>query len=219
MGEEVKKRRLTRRKSVAGGRGSAQPRKETEAEVHGVAFIPAGSKKKPAAFCRNTTQLKGIIIKQCLRTKQDTRSLYGAIFDTVITSTEHDVVKSMRAQTRLYNEGVQAAGKGHTLGPPQIWAWRGLIAGLQKQGTVVGAANAATLTGYLKQLDGTSMDAKCDHARFCMIDRTYQSERARVYSVGRQVRRSRPGRERASWEQYASTAERPPTQQEVTRPC
>ena len=32
-------------------------------------------KKKPVAFCKNTTQLMGIIIKQCLRTEQDTRSL------------------------------------------------------------------------------------------------------------------------------------------------
>ena len=69
-------------------------------------------------------------------------------------ATEHDVVKSMRSQTRLYNEGVQAAGKGHTLGPPQISAWVGLISGLQRQGAAVGAANAVALTGYLKQLDG-----------------------------------------------------------------
>ena len=65
---------------------------------------PVGSKKKPAAFCKNTTQLMGIIIKQCLRTEQDTRFLCGALFDTVIMATEHDVVKSMREQTRLYNE-------------------------------------------------------------------------------------------------------------------
>ena len=82
------------------------------------------------------------IIKQCLRTDQETRSLRGAIFDTVIMATEHDVVKSTREQTRRYN-GVQAASKGHTLGPPQI-----LIAGLQKQGAAVGAANAATLADY-----------------------------------------------------------------------
>ena len=139
-----------------------------------------GLQKKPVAFCKNTTQLMGIIIKQCLRTEQDTWSLCGALFDTSIMATEHDVVKSMREQTRLYNESVQTAGKGHTLGPPQIWAWGGLIAGLQKQGTAMGAANAVTLTGYLRQLDGMSMDAKCDHARFCRVDRTYQSEQARV---------------------------------------
>ena len=61
-------------------------------------------------------------------------SLCGALFDTIIMATEHDFVKSMREQTRLYNESVQTAGKGHKLGPPQIWAWGGLIAGLQKRG-------------------------------------------------------------------------------------
>ena len=177
VGEKVKKRRLTRRKSVVGGRGLAQPRTETEEEVHGDAVVPAGSKKKPAAFCRYTTQLMGIIFKQCLRTEQDTRSLCGAMFDTVIMSTEHDVVKSVRAQTPLYNEGVQASGKGHTLGPPQILGVERIDReSPEAQGTAVGAANAATLTGFLKQLDRMSMD----HARFCRVDRTYQSERARV---------------------------------------
>ena len=95
----------------SGGRGSATPCKETEAGA--------------------LTQLTGIIPKQCLRTEQETRSLCGAIFDTIIMATEHDVVESMREQTRRYNEGVQAAGKGHTLSPPQIWAWSGLIAALQ----------------------------------------------------------------------------------------
>ena len=97
MGDEAKKRRLTRRKSVAGGRGLAQPRKETEV------------KKKPAAFCRNTTQLMGII--------KDTRSLCGAIFDIVIMATDHDVVKSLTAHARLYNEGVQGSWQRPHTGP------------------------------------------------------------------------------------------------------
>ena len=180
MGEEVKKRRLTRRKSAAGERGVVPPSGDAEAGGRGGGVVPVGSKKKPVAFCKNTTQLMGIIIKQCLRTEQDTRSLSGAHFDTIIMATEHDVVKSMREQTRLYKEIVQTAGRGHTLGPPQIWAWGGLIAGLQKQGAAVGAANAVTLTRYLRQLDGMSMDAKCDHARFCRVNRTYQSEQARI---------------------------------------
>ena len=73
-------------------------------------------------------------------------------------------MKSMREQTRLYNEGVQAIGNGHALGRPQFWR----------------AANEVALTGYLKQLDGMSMDLKCDHGNFCRDDRTYQSEQARV---------------------------------------
>ena len=97
MGEEVKKRRLTRRKSAAGERCLAPPNGEAEAGGRGDVVVPVGSKKKPAAFCKNTTQLMGIIIKQCLRTEEDTRSLCGALFDIITMATEHDVVKSMRA--------------------------------------------------------------------------------------------------------------------------
>ena len=118
VGEEVKKRRLTRRKSVAGGRGLAQPRKETEAEVHGDTVDPAGFKKKPAAL-------------------QEHHAADGHIHQTVPEDrTGHDVVKSM--------------------------------------------ANAATLTRYLKQLDGMRMDTECDHASFCSVDRAHQSEQARI---------------------------------------
>ena len=34
-------------------------------------------------------------------------------------------------------------------------------------------------SGQRGQLDGMSMDAKCDHARFCRVDRTYHTEQAR----------------------------------------
>ena len=101
MGEEVKKRRLTRRKSAAGERGVVPPSGDAEAGGRGGGVVPVGSKKKPVAFCKNITQLMGIIIKQCLRTEQDTRSLSGTHFDTIIMATENDVVKSMREQTWL----------------------------------------------------------------------------------------------------------------------
>ena len=122
----------------------------------------------------------GIIIKQCLRTEQDTRSLCGALFDTIIMATEHDVVKSMREQTRLYNESVQTAGKRHTLVLLSYGLGEDSLRASRSRGTAVGAANAVTLTGYLRQLDGMNMDAKCDHARFCRVDQTYQSEQARI---------------------------------------
>ena len=111
MGEEVKKRRLTRRKSAAGVCGLAPPSGDAEAGGRGGGVVPVGSKKNPVAFCKNTTQLMGIITKQCLRTEQDKRSLCGVLFDTIIMATEHDFWKSMREQTRLCNESVQTAGK------------------------------------------------------------------------------------------------------------
>ena len=52
MVEDAKKRRLTQ--SVGGGRGSATPSKEIEAEVRGDVVSRGCSKKKPVTFCKNT---------------------------------------------------------------------------------------------------------------------------------------------------------------------
>ena len=54
MGEEVKKRQLTRRKSVAGERGSGPPSGDAEARGRGDGVVPVGSKKKPVAFFART---------------------------------------------------------------------------------------------------------------------------------------------------------------------
>ena len=142
--------------------------------------VPVGSKKKPVAFCKNNHAVDG----HHHQAVPADRTRHAVSLRRPLRHNHHGHGTRRREehaeQTRLYNESVQATGRGHTLGPPQIWAWGGLIAGLQKQGTAVGAANAVTLTGYLRQLDGMSMDAKCDHARFCRVDRTYQSEQARI---------------------------------------
>ena len=180
MVDDAKKRRLTRRKSGGGGRGSATPSKETEAGARGDAVSRARLEKEARRSLQKHHTADGHHHQAVSEDGTGNESLCGAIFDATNVATEHDVVKSMREQTRQYNEKVQAAGKGHTLGPPQIWAWGRLVAGLQKQGAAVGAANAATLTGYLKKLDCMSMDTKCDHARFCRVDRTHQSVQARI---------------------------------------
>ena len=57
-------------------------------------------------------------------------------------------------------------------------SWKGAHVGSSSENGL--GENSVTLTGYLRQLDGMSMDAKCDHAIFCRVDRTYQSEQARI---------------------------------------
>ena len=176
MVDDAKKRRLTRRKSGGGGRGSATPSKEREAGARGDA-VPHRLEKEARRLLQKHHTADGHHHQAVSEDRTGNEV-------TVRSHLRHDHhgngARRGEKHTRPYHEGVQALGKGHTLGPPQIWAWGGLIAGLQKQGAAVGAANAATLTGYLKQLDGMSMDTKCDHVRFCRVDRTYQSEQARI---------------------------------------
>ena len=105
MGEEVKKRRLTRRKSGAGERGSGPPCGDAEARGWGERGRSRGLQIETRRLLQEYhAVVMGIIIKQCLRTEQDTRSLCGALFDTIIMATEHDVV------ARRSRERTAAAG-------------------------------------------------------------------------------------------------------------
>ena len=176
MVDDAKKRRLTRRKS--GGDVVQQRQAGRQKQERAKTRSPARARKRNRRLLQKHHTADGHHHQAVSedRTGNEVTVRSHLRHD----HQEHDVVMSTREQTRRYNEGVQAAGKGHKLGPPWIWAWGGLIAGLQKQGAAVGAANAATPTGHLLQLNGMSMDTKCDHARFCRVDRTYQSEQARI---------------------------------------
>ena len=110
----------------------------------------------------------GIIMKLCLRTEQDTRSP-AEPSSTVIMTTEHDVVKSMRAQTRLYDEGVQAAGKGHTL-----------------------RAGGSGRGGHCSDSDEHGHEVRPRQVLQGRSDVPIRT--SSHHSVGRQVRRSRPSR-------------------------
>ena len=189
------RREETQTDSAQVGRWTWSPSKETEAGARDDAISRPGSKKKPADICKSTTLLKGIIIKQCRRTEQETRSLCGVIFDTIIMATEHDVVKSMREQTRRYNEGVQAAGKGHTLCPLQI----GMT---DHRSPEAGSSGWSGQRNDTDRLLGTARRHEHGHeVRSCEVLQGRSNVPIRAssrHSGGQQVRRTRPSRERAA---------------------
>ena len=172
MVDDAKKRRLTRRKSWGGGRGSATPSKETEAGARGDAVSRAGLKKEPATFCKKHPTADGhhhqavsedrtgneVTVRSHLR--HDHHG-HGAR-----RGEEHE--RTDASPQRL--ESTSDLGLGHRIDR------RSPEAG----GSGGERLNAATLTGYSKQPDGMIMGTKCDHARFCRVDRTHQSEQVRI---------------------------------------
>ena len=171
----------------------AQHRKETEAEVHGSAVVPAGSRKKPAAFWRNTTQLMGIIIKQCFRTEQDTRSLCGAIFDKVIMSTEQDVVKSMRAQ-----RGSPGSWQRPDTGPTSDLGMVGIDRGSPEAGYSGRSRQCSDSDRLLQAIRRHAHGHEVRPRQMLQGRPDVPIRTSSQYSVGRQVRRARPSRERAA---------------------
>ena len=109
-------------------------------------------KQKPKSFCAASTALRGVMLKQLLRNKQDTRTLCGVVFDTYIVSSQLHAVVAAKAQTHAHNDAVQLNGRGQGLGPPFIWAWAGLVQGLITQGTKLGEV-LAPLSDHMEELN------------------------------------------------------------------
>ena len=152
----------------------------------------------PAALEKSTTQLMGIIIKQCLRTEQDTWSLCRAIFDTIVMAMEHDVVKSMREQTRRYDEGVQAAGQVATHGSTSDL---GTVRIDRRSPEAGGSSRSGRCSDSDRLLEATQRHEHGHEVRSCEVlhGRSDLPVRASSHhSGGRQVRRTRPSRERAA---------------------
>ena len=166
MVEDAKKRRLTRRKSVDGGSGSATPRKETETDVRGDVIFRAGSKKEARRFQQKHHTADGqhhqavsedrtgneVIVRSHLRHGHHG---HGARRSEVHKRTDASVQRGSRGSGQRPHTGTTTdLGMGRLdCGSPE-------------------AGNGAR--------DGTIMDTKCDHARFCRVDRTCQSEQARM---------------------------------------
>ena len=82
-----------------------------------------GHKKQEPKNCGAASKaLTGVMLKQLLRNKQDTRALCGVVYDAFMVPSLLSAVISAKAQTQAFNEAVQQKGRGHGLGPPFIWA-------------------------------------------------------------------------------------------------
>ena len=125
-------------------------------------------------------KLTKLMIKATLKLMQQVRDVEGALFDTLIVKASSGEVSEMTRQTKLYGDGVKEAGRNHTLGPPHIWAWGGLVTALSKRGEAIGAKNQEEIKSHLEQLEAAEVNDKCEWIRFCRCSRMYNPELRRI---------------------------------------
>ena len=142
-----------------------------QAGARGDAVSRAGSKKKPAAFCKKHHTADGHHHQAVSEDRTGNEATVRGHGNGARRGEEHEITD---ASVQRWSPG---SGHGpHTGSTSDL----GMVRTDRRSPEAGGSGwNAATLTGYLKQLDGMSMDTKCDHARFCRVDRTYQSEQVR----------------------------------------
>ena len=180
MGEEVKKRRLTRRKSAAGERGSAPPNGDAEARGRGSGVVPVGSKKEARRLLQEHQAVDGHHHQAVLAD----RTRHAVSLRRTLRHNHH----GHGTQRREEHAGAEASAqrertdswKGAHVGTASDLGLGRTHCGPPEAGDGSGSGQRGDTAWYLRQFDGMSMDAKCDHARFCRVDRTYQSGQARI---------------------------------------
>ena len=123
--------------------------------------------------------LNKIMLEAILKTHQTMRDLSSTVWDTLLIRASSPEADNMQTQTQTYAEKVRQEGKGHTRGPPFVWAYLGLVNSFQQRGNAVAATTAQGIAAYWARLEPLSPLQICDEVRFCGLDKTYKADISR----------------------------------------
>ena len=74
--------------------------------------------------------LNNIMLKAILKTHRLMRDLSSTVWDTLLIKASSSEEDSMQKQAQTYAEKVRQEVRGHTRGPPCVWAYLGLVKSL-----------------------------------------------------------------------------------------
>ena len=89
--------------------------------------------------------LNKITLKAIIKTNQTRRDLSSTVWDTLLIKASSPEADKMQKQAQTNAEKVRQEGKGHTRGPPFVWACLGLVKSLQQMGNGVGTGHSDIL--------------------------------------------------------------------------
>ena len=100
--------------------------------------------------------------------------------DTLLIKALSTEADSMQKQTQTSTEKVRKEERGHTRGPPFVWACLGLIKSLEQRVNTVGTRTAQGLSTYWARLEPFLPNQIGDEVRFCKLNKTYKAEIKRI---------------------------------------
>ena len=124
--------------------------------------------------------LKKVMLKAFLRTLQTMRDLSPTVWDTLLVKALSPEADNVQKQTQTCAEKVRQEGRGHTRGPPFVWAHLGLIKAVPQRGNAVGARTAQGIAACWARLEPLQPAQICDEVSFCRLDRTYKADVKRI---------------------------------------
>ena len=117
-----------------------------------------------------------IMLKAILKTHQTMGDLSSTVWDTLLIMASSPEADNMQKQTQTYAEKVRQEWKGHTRGPPFVWAYLGLVKSFQQREKAEGARTAQGTVTYWARLEPLSPMQICDEVRFCTLDKPCKAD-------------------------------------------
>lgn len=124
-------------------------------------------------------KLVTLMLKQILRSDQQAAALQGALFDTIICDAEGAEVQEALAQNAHYAKATDHK-PGHGLGPPHIYTFTGILAGLIKRKDELEPADAERLQELHLKLEPLTVPQTCELVQYCRVDKVYDESKRRI---------------------------------------
>ena len=164
-------------------------KEETKGAGKGRAFIGNENKqndKRRAQLAKLSPGLRALLsamLKSSLSLQQRQRSLEGVIFDVVVVKTETKFVDMMQEQGRAFAHKVEEnRGKDEReeVGPPHLFVFAALLAGLLEDEAKIGQANKDLIESYQSKFEIMDLQEGADQILYCRLERCYKQEFKKV---------------------------------------
>ena len=164
---------------VARGQGAKGPGGGPPAKKAARGDQPEKEKKKAGNIRGESSQLLQLLAKQALRGAQESRDLHSAVIDTWVGDGGSPESNNMGEQNANYQEQVRKDGKGHKLGPPHVYTFGGLMAGLLTRKDLT-----PELLAKLREISDWWADAStqqaCEAVKFRRMSKVFHQKQRRL---------------------------------------
>jgi len=134
-------------------------------------------KKKEADFRPGQEKAISSLMKQTLKNSQLLRMLMGVVLEVFMVKTESQEAINMRKQTVAYSKLLETKDD---LGPPNIYAFAGLIDSLVSRADEMNKETADDLANFKRFYDKADKEQRADLVRHCQLERVYRADLKKI---------------------------------------
>ena len=176
--KKVKEEESDRRKrSRKGGKGEEAEVDVEDDPIVSTQITKSEKETKKDLSKEKTAKLLKTLVKAVLAATQQLRDVNGILLLTLLVPSGSEMVKSMKAQTKMYSE--EPRDDRTALGPPHVFACLGLLGALVEADTA-NTASKGLIKSHLDEVADLSADTVAKSVKYCKASKCYDPEKVKL---------------------------------------